>query len=99
MASAGREELLARLRALEPQLKARYKAQGIALFGSIVRGGQGQATDVNLLVEFQEEADLFDLVGLALFLEEELGRKVDVTPRRALKAELRDAVLREAVPL
>jgi predicted nucleotidyltransferase len=93
------EDLLVRLKALKPEMVARYKVQEIALFGSFVRGEQGAASDIDVLVDFEKGADLFDLVGLALFLEEELQRGVDVIPRHALRAELRDAVLREAVPL
>lgn len=93
------EHLLARLRALQPELAARYKVQEIALFGSVVRGEADEDSDVDLLVDFREGADLFDLVGLALFLEEALQLKVDVVPKRALRSELRDAVLGEAVSL
>jgi predicted nucleotidyltransferase len=64
-----------------------------------VRGEQSGSSDIDVLVDFEEEADLFDLVGLALFLEEELQRKVDVVPRNALRTELRESVLQEVVPL
>ena len=61
----------------------------------------GRAADrgdrFDVLVDFADDADLFDLVGLGLFLEEKLGRKVDVVPRRALRKELRDRVLKEVV--
>ncbi len=92
------EQLLMRLRGLKPEIAPRYKVKEIGLFGSFVRGEQVGASDVDVLVDFEEGADLFDLVGLALFLEEELQRKVDVVPKRALRAELREAVLREVVP-
>lgn len=80
-------------------IAARYKAKEIGLFGSFVRGEQSATSDIDVLVEFEEEADLFDLVGLALRLEEELQRKVDVIPKRALREELRESVLREVVAL
>jgi len=92
------EDLLVKLRALKPEVATRYKVREIALFGSFVRGEQGGASDIDVLVDFEEGADLFDLVGLALFLEEELQREVDVVPKRALRAELRETVLREVVP-
>lgn len=53
---------------------------------------------LDVLVEFEKEADLFDFVGLSIFLEEKLGRKVDVVPRDAVRPELKDIILREAVP-
>ncbi len=99
MSTSSKQDLLARMRKLKPKILKRYKAKEIELFGSIVRGEQSGASDIDLLVEFEEGADLLDLTGLAIFLEEELGRKVDVVPKRALREELRESVLREAVPV
>ena len=97
MSTSSTKELLVRIRELKPKIMKRYKAKEIELFGSIVRGEQSGSSDIDLLVEFEEGADLFDLTGLAIFLEEELGRKVDVVPKRALREELRESVLKEAV--
>lgn len=97
MSTSSTQELLVRIRKLKPKIMKRYKAKEIELFGSIVRGEQSGASDIDLLVEFEEGADLLDLTGLAIFLEEELRRKVDVVPKRALREELRESVLREAV--
>ncbi|HEY4760534.1 MAG TPA: nucleotidyltransferase family protein [Thermoguttaceae bacterium] len=91
------EDLLARLRELKPIAEARYKAKAIGLFGSFVRGEQSHGSDIDVLVDFEEEADLFDLMGLSLYLEEALQRKVDVVPKRALREELRESVLLEVV--
>jgi len=93
------ENLLAKLRELKPFVAARYKAKEIGLFGSFVRGDQNADSDIDVLVEFEEGADLFDLMGLTLHLEEVLQRKVDVVPKRALREELRKPVLREVVSL
>jgi len=93
------KDLLMKLRALKPEITARYKVREIGLFGSFVRGQQSGVSDIDVLVEFEEEADLFDLAGLALFLEEELQRKVDVVSRRALRTELQETVLAEVVPV
>ena len=94
-----KDEILMQLRQLKPELANRYHARGIALFGSVVRGEQMMASDIDVLVDFDEAATLFDLAGLALFLEEQLGCRVDVVPRRALRAEIRDRVLNEAIPV
>ena len=99
MSTRSTQELLVIMRELKPKIMKRYKAKEIELFGSIVRGEQSETSDIDILVDFEEGADLFDLTGLAIFLEEELGRKVDVVPKRALREELRQSVLREAMPL
>lgn len=85
------------LSAHKATLRARYKARELAIFGSLLRAEQEPANDVDILVDFDEGADLFDLTGLAQFLEEELNCSVDVVPKRALREEIRDAVLKEAV--
>ena len=90
-------DLLSKMHDLKPQIQKRFKAKEIQLFGSNVRGEQTDDSDVDVLVEFEDGADLFDLVGLGTFLEEQLQRKVDVIPKQSLREELRDSVLREAV--
>lgn len=92
-------DLLTALKELKEEIQVKYKVQRIGVFGSVVRGEQSKTSDIDLLVDFDEDADLFDLVGLRLFLEEKLQRKVDVVPRRALREELREVVLKEVTVL
>lgn len=93
------EDIVTKLRELKPMIIDRYKAKEIGLFGSFVRGEQTASSDIDVLAEFEDEADLFDLIGLTLYLEEILQRKVDVVPKRALRAELQESILREVVAL
>lgn len=74
------------------------KRQGVtkaALFGSVVRGEAKKGSDVDLLVELDDDKSLFDLVGLKLDLEEKLGRKVDIVEYGAIKPILKDIILSE----
>jgi uncharacterized protein len=91
------EEVLAKLRELKSFTETRYKAKEMGLFGSFVRGEQGDDSDIDVLVDFKEGADLFDLMGLSIYLEEVLHRKVDVVSKRALREEIRESVLLEVV--
>jgi len=93
------EDILTKLRELKPIITARYKVKEIGLFGSVVRGEQSQTSDIDVLVEFEEGADLFDFTGLNLYLEDVLQREVDLVPKRALRAESREMVLCEVVTL
>ncbi|MHC4442248.1 MAG: nucleotidyltransferase family protein [Planctomycetota bacterium] len=97
MSKVETEDILKKLRALKPTIVQRYKAKKIELFGSYTRQEQDENSDIDILVDFEDDADLFDFIGLGQFLEEELGQNVDVVPKRALRSEIRDAVLREAV--
>ncbi len=90
-------EILGRLEALKPELCTRYKVRELGLFGSWARDEQQADSDIDILVEFEEGADLFDWIGLALYLEEVFGRPVDVVPRQALRQELQAIVLGEVI--
>ncbi|MBI2560654.1 MAG: nucleotidyltransferase family protein [Planctomycetes bacterium] len=94
-----KEKILKTLRALKQEIIAGYKVKEIGVFGSLIRGELSETSDIDVLVDFEEDADLFDLVGLALFLEEKLNQKVDVVPKRALRKELKESVLKEVVSL
>ena len=90
-------EVLTKLESLKPELHRHYKVREIGIFGSWVRGEQHETSDIDVLVDFEEGADLFDWIGLALYLEEIFGCPVDVVPRRALRPEIRDAVLEQVI--
>lgn len=94
-----KEEIMRTLNLLTKEVQEKYKVRRLGLFGSVVRQEQHARSDIDLLVDFSDEADFFDLVGLSLFLEEKLGRKVDVVPEKSLRAELRESVLREVIYL
>jgi len=82
-----------------PELKTRYRVREIGLFGSLARGSAHEASDVDLVAEFDEAADLFDLIGLSLYLEDRLGRPVDVVPKNAIRKELAQTILDETLPV
>jgi uncharacterized protein len=90
-------ELLLEIRELKPEITELFCTKEIQLFGSNVRGEETEGSDIDLLVEFEKGADLFDLIGLANFLEENLQQKVDVISKHALREEFRDSILREAI--
>ncbi len=99
MATISAEEILVRLRELKPQILQRFRAKEIQLFGSSVRREQDPGSDIDILVDFEDVADLFDLTGLAIFLENEFQQKVDVVPKGALREELQESILNEAVAI
>ena len=76
-----------------------FRAELLGVFGSVARGDQTAGSDVDVLVRFLPEATLFDLVGLADYLEEKLNRRVDVVPVDAVRDEIRERVLKEAIPV
>lgn len=96
---SAKEEIMEKLKALKPELQAHYKVRELGLFGSFVRGEQRETSDIDILVDFTEDASLFNLVRLADFLEEKLRRRVDIVTKDSLRVELRESVLRETVTI
>ena len=93
-----REDVLAKLEEYLPEIREQFGIQTLAIFGSVSRGEDTPDSDVDILDEFRPgEATLAHLVGLGDFLEERLGRKVDLVAARALSPYIRDEVIAEAV--
>lgn len=90
-----KDEILKTLEGLREELRKKYKVKAIGVFGSVIREEQKETSDIDVLVDFEDDADLFDLTGLALFLEEKLNQKVDVVSKRALREEIKEGILKE----
>lgn len=80
-------------------LAAKHGASNVRLFGSVIRAGDRDGSDVDFLVDMQETRSLFDLIGLQQDLEKVIGRKVDVLTPNGINRYLKDRILAEAVPL
>ena len=75
-------------------LRKRFGVKSLGLFGSIARGDASAGSDVDVLVEF--DAPSFDhYMDLKFYLEERLGRSVDLVLKGSLKPALRERILRE----
>ncbi|MEE8382983.1 MAG: nucleotidyltransferase family protein [Thermodesulfobacteriota bacterium] len=94
-----KKEIIKILKWVEDEARQRYKAQIRGIFGSYVREEENDKSDLDVLVEFEEEANLLHLVGLSLFLEEKLHLPVDVVPYDSIREEIRSHVLKEAIYL
>ena len=78
---------------------ARNGASNVAIFGSVARGDARPGSDLDVLVDLDPSKSLLDHIHLQHELEDLLGVRVDVVTRRGLHPLIRDAVLREAVPV
>ena len=70
--------------------------KGIGIFGSYLRGKESEKSDVDVLVEFYTPIG-WEFIDLKEFLEQILGKEVDLVTRRALKPQLKDKILEEVV--
>ena len=93
---------LEELRRLAPKLQSLAAAHGgreLRVFGSVARGGAQPTSDLDLLVDFPTSPSLEQFMDLKLALEDLLNLRVDLVTCNGLRAELRERIEREAVPL
>ena len=84
------------LEKLQNQALLEFRAQIKGIFGSYVRAEHTTQSDVDVLVDFKPEADLFDFIGLSNLLEEKLNCPVDLVPIDTIREELKKRILEEA---
>lgn len=92
-----RDEVLTVLRAHKATLAKRFGVTGLALFGSAVRNQLSRDSDVDILVRFDSPATSKRYFGVQFYIEDLLGRPVDLVTDKALRAEIRPYVEREIV--
>ena len=90
------QTILALLRQHKLELSRRFGVVDMALFGSAVRNQAGPDSDVDLLVTFDGPATSSRYFGAQFYLEDLLGRPVDLVTDKALRPELRPFVEQEA---
>lgn len=81
------------------ELRQKYKIREIGIFGSYVRAEQKKKSDVDVLVEFEESADLslLDFIRLENYLSKVLGAKVDLVEKHTRKPRIGKHILKEVV--
>ena len=92
-----RDEALDVLRKHKPALAERFGVTGLALFGSFARDQVADHSDVDILVKFNGPATSKAYFGVQFYIEDLLGRQVDLVTDKALRPEIRPYVEREAV--
>jgi predicted nucleotidyltransferase len=80
-------------------LAARHGASNVRIFGSVANGTADNDSDIDFLVDLQEERSLFDLGGLLMDLQQLFGRKVDVVTENGLHWYIKERILAEAKPI
>ncbi|HXV64801.1 MAG TPA: nucleotidyltransferase domain-containing protein [Vicinamibacteria bacterium] len=78
------------------RIAARHGARTVRVFGSVARGEDRPDSDVDLLVDMDDDRSLLDLVGLGQDLQELLQRKVDVLTDESIHPAVRPRIAGEA---
>lgn len=93
------DELKQILSAQKQSLCDRYQLTTLGIFGSYARGEQTEASDVDILVDYEIAPTFVELVELRDYLSEIFDLKVDVVTKNGLKNRIRDRVLAETIDI
>ena len=93
----GREEVLGLLRMHKKTLAQRFGVVEVKLYGSFARNQVEDDSDVDVLVRFDAPPDWRRYFGAQAYLEDLLGRPVDMAIDQELRAEIRPYVERELI--
>lgn len=92
-----RDQILQILHEHKSELTEKFDVKSLAMFGSVARDMATHASDIDILVEYYKVPGLFRFIELKEYLEAITGYPVDLVTRKALKSQLRDRILKEAV--
>lgn len=91
------KQIQKKIEELKPLLKEKFKVEKIGIFGSYIRQEQKRGSDLDILVEFEEDPGLFEFLELEEYLSEILKAKVDLVMRDTLKPYIGQHILSEVV--
>lgn len=91
------EKITSAINAHKNELSTRFSVESLSIFGSVSRGTAGPDSDVDILVHYRETPGLFAFLELKRYLESVVGRPVDLVTKGALKKQLQQHILQEAI--
>ena len=94
-----RDQILTFITQNKKLFREKYHITRIGLFGSYARGDQKASSDIDLLVEFEENTqDLYDLkVQLKDFFKNKFGIEIDICREKYIKPRVKNTILKETV--
>jgi uncharacterized protein len=92
-----RTDAINTLARVKPELSGRFGVTRIALFGSTARDAAHQDSDIDILVSFAGPASSAQYFGVQFLLEDRFGCSVDLVTEKALRPELQNIVMQEAI--
>lgn len=91
----GKQEIIEAIQNSKPELVARFGVQKLGLFGSYARGQDTASSDIDILVSYSRDVDLFEFIGLREYLESILKTKIDLVMETALKPSVGNRIRSE----
>ena len=84
-----------------PEIREKFPVKSLGIFGSYVRNEQTKDSDLDVLVEFDEDnyPSLFQFLDLEEYLSDITGVKIDLVPKHALRKRIGKKILSETITL
>lgn len=79
------------------EIRSRFRTKRLALFGSAARDQLTADSDIDFLVEFEGPATFDGLMDLKSYLQQLLGRSIDLVTPSALRPRLRASIQRDLI--
>ena len=95
MSTQSRESILSLIEEHENKIRA-MGVKRLGLFGSFARGEQSADSDIDVLVEFEQDKKTFDnFMQLSFFLEDLLQRRVELVTPESISPYIRPTIMKE----
>lgn len=91
-----KEKVLSLLKEHLKEIKG-FKIQKISIFGSVARNQDSPQSDIDILVKFEEPTSFDQYMDLKFFLEDLLGRRVDLVTEDAIRIELKHFIEKDLI--
>ncbi len=75
------------------------KVTKAGIFGSYARGEQTKKSDIDILIELDNNVSLLGFIDLKLKLEKVLRKKIDLVEYELIRKELKKRILNEEIPI
>jgi len=94
-----RDQILSFITQNKPLFRERFHIDRIGLFGSYARGDQKEHSDIDLLVEFEENTeDLYELKSqIKDLFKDKFGIEIDICREKYIRPRIRNRILNETV--
>lgn len=92
-----RQNVLKILAEHQGEIESRFDVASLSIFGSVARDQASLGSDVDILVTYAKTPGIFGFLELKEYLESILCCPVDLVTENALKKQLREQILKEAM--
>jgi uncharacterized protein len=96
-ATMRRADVIAAISGRRDEIAHRFGVRSLSLFGSVARDEARPDSDIDLVVDFEGPTTFDGHMGLLVFLEDLLGRRVDLVTAKGLRPRLRPLIDQDLV--